>query len=144
MIKHASVTEAHQQQTRGIAYLDVRSVPEFEQAHPSGAYNIPLLHLDPRTGQMLPNPDFVAVVRGNFPSDTPLLVGCQAGARSVHACQLLAAAGYGHVTNVLGGFGGSHHGDPGWAQCGLPVETSAMPGRDYATLQQKALGTAGA
>ncbi len=136
MIKHVSVTKAHQEQQSGTPYLDVRSVPEFERAHPAGAYNVPLLHLDPRTGQMIPNRDFVAVVRANFPPEGPLLVGCQAGVRSFQACQLLAGAGYTNVTNVEGGFGGSPQGDAGWAQAGLPVETDAAEGRDYAALEK--------
>jgi rhodanese-related sulfurtransferase len=141
MIKHVSVTEAHQEQQSGTPYLDVRSVPEFEQAHPVGAYNVPLLHLDRRTGQMIPNPDFVAVVRANFPPERPLLLGCQAGVRSFQACQLLAGAGYTNVTNVAGGFGGSHQGDAGWAQAGLPIETAAPEGRDYAALEMNIKGT---
>lgn len=136
MIKHVSVIEAHQEQQSGTPYLDVRSVPEFEQAHPAGAYNVPLLHLDRRTGQMIPNQDFVAVVRANFPPEGPLLIGCQAGVRSFRACQLLAGAGYENVTNVEGGFGGSPQGDAGWAQAALPIETGAAEGRDYAALEK--------
>jgi rhodanese-related sulfurtransferase len=138
MIKHVTVQQARQQQDAGATYLDVRSVPEFDQAHPAGAYNVPLLHLDPVTRQMRPNPDFVNVVKANFPPDAPLLVGCQAGARSIQAAELLASAGYQHVTNVLGGFGGSRAGEIGWAQAGLPVESSADASRQYATLQANA------
>ena len=29
----------------GYAYVDVRSIPEFEAGHPEGAYNVPLLHM---------------------------------------------------------------------------------------------------
>jgi len=32
----------------GYAYVDVRSVPEFESGHPEGAYNVPLAHLGPQ------------------------------------------------------------------------------------------------
>ena len=32
---------------QGYAYLDVRSVPEFAQGHPAGAYNVPLIHMGP-------------------------------------------------------------------------------------------------
>jgi rhodanese-related sulfurtransferase len=138
MIKQLSVQEAHQQQQTGGVYVDVRSVPEFDQAHPSGAYNIPLLHLDERTGQMRPNTQFLSVVQANFPVETPLIVGCQAGMRSQQACEILGASGYTTLANVRGGFGGSQFGDQGWMPAGLPVETSA-PGRDYMTLSQKAL-----
>jgi rhodanese-related sulfurtransferase len=136
MIKHASVQEAHQQQAAGATYVDVRSTQEFDQAHPAGAYNVPLLHLDPKTRQMQPNPDFVAVVEANFAPDTPLLIGCQAGARSLHAAQLLATAGFTNVTNVLGGFGGSRQGDRGWMQAALPVETAADAEHQYEALYQ--------
>ncbi len=34
-------------QNEGWAYLDVRSVAEFEQGHPAGAYNVPLTHMNP-------------------------------------------------------------------------------------------------
>ena len=46
-------------ETESYVYIDVRSVPEFDQGHPSPAVNIPLLHADEQTGQMTPNPDFV-------------------------------------------------------------------------------------
>ena len=122
MIKNVTVQEAHEQQTGGAVYLDVRSVPEFEQGHPAGAVNIPLLNLESRTRQMSPNPDFVKDVQAQFNPDAPLLVGCQAGVRSVHACQILERAGFTNLANVLGGFGGSRMGDAGWIQAGLPVE----------------------
>ena len=58
---------------QGYAYLDVRSVPEFEAGHPTGAYNVPLLHMGP--GGMSPNPDFMAVVQKAFPTDARLVLG---------------------------------------------------------------------
>jgi rhodanese-related sulfurtransferase len=137
MIKSISVQEAHQQQRSGSTYLDVRSVPEFENGHPAGAYNIPLLHLDPATRQMTPNPDFLSTVQANFPADAKLVIGCQAGARSLKACEALAAAGYTNVTNVAGGFGGSPRGEAGWTQAGLPVETQADTPRTYDTLRAR-------
>lgn len=137
MIKHATVQEAHQQQDGGSPYVDVRSIPEFDQAHPAGAYNVPLFHVDPGTRQMRPNQKFVAVMAANFAPDTPLLLGCAAGVRSVQAAQLLERAGFTNLTNVLGGFGGSPMGDPGWVHAGLPVATSPDTGRDYAALEQK-------
>ncbi|MGH9410745.1 MAG: rhodanese-like domain-containing protein [Vicinamibacterales bacterium] len=139
-IKHITVQQAHQQQSAGAAYLDVRSIPEFQQAHPTGAYNVPWLHLDPRTRQMRPNQDFVDVVRANFPTDAALVVGCQAGARSQQACEALINAGFDNVTNVLGGFGGSPQGHAGWTQAGLPIETAAPVDHEYQALQGNAAG----
>jgi rhodanese-related sulfurtransferase len=137
-IKHLTPRQAHQQQTSGAVYLDVRSIPEFEQGHPAGAFNVPLLHLDPATGQMRPNPDFLPVVRANFPPDTPMVVGCKMGGRSQQACELLSNVGYHDVANVLGGFGGSPQmGQKGWLQEGLPVDQDTDAARRYAALSQK-------
>ena len=137
-IKHITVQQAHQQQTAGARYLDVRSIPEFEQGHPEGAFNIPLLHFDPATGQMRPNPEFLDVVRANFPPETAMVVGCKMGGRSQQACEILASAGFYDVTNVLGGWGGAPQlGHIGWVQAGLPVETTAEASRRYDTLQKK-------
>src|SRR6266545_3971563 len=114
-IKHITVQQAHQQQASGAKYLDVRSIPEFEAGHPEGAYNVPLLHLDPATQQMRPNPEFVSVVRATFSPKTPIVVGCKMGGRSAQACEILSTAGYRDVTNVLGGFGGApQYGQVGW------------------------------
>ena len=141
-IKHISVQQAQQQQAKGATYLDVRSVQEFDQGHPQGAFNVPLLHFDPATGQMRPNPDFLPVIKANFPPDTSMVVGCKMGGRSARACELLSNAGYHDVTNVLGGFGGApEHGHVGWAQAGLPVETAADSSRQYDTLQKNSSGS---
>lgn len=118
-----------QQQSKAV-YLDVRTEGEFEAGHPAGARNIPVLVLDPATREPRPNPDFVATVERTLPRGTKLIIGCQAGGRSQHACELLAQAGWTDVTNVRGGFGGArdHSGRvvvPGWREAGLPVETGA-------------------
>jgi rhodanese-related sulfurtransferase len=140
-IKHITVQQAHQDQGSGARYLDVRSVPEFEQGHPEGAFNVPLMHADPETRQMRPNPDFLSVVRANFPVDARLVIGCQMGGRSAKAAEILASAGYHDVANVLGGYGGApQFGHAGWVQAGLPVETSTAVERQYTTLQTKASG----
>src|SRR5262245_2920695 len=125
-IKHVTVQEARAAQGFGATYLDVRSVPEFQQGHPEGAFNVPLLHADPVTRHMRPNPEFLDVVRANFPPGTHLVVGCQVGGRSQKAAEILTNAGYHDVANVLGGFGGAPQmGHAGWVQAGLPVEQKA-------------------
>ena len=87
---------------------------------------------------MSPNEEFLDVMRANFSLDAPLLIGCQAGIRSLQASEALEQAGFMNVTNVLGGFAGSPSGDPGWVHAGLPVETSSPgEGRDYASLHKK-------
>jgi rhodanese-related sulfurtransferase len=138
-IKHVTVQQAHQRQSDGARYLDVRSVPEFEQGHPEGAFNVPLLHADPATRQMRPNPEFLSVVRANFPKGTPMVVGCQMGGRSQQACEILANAGFEDVSNVLGGFGGApQFGHAGWVQAQLPIEKTADVARGYDALRRKA------
>lgn len=126
----------------GATYVDVRSVPEFAQAHPAGAVNVPLFHADDR-GQMAPNPDFLAVMQASFAPDAKLVLGCLSGVRSQRAAEILAAAGYRDLANVRTGIGGARDAfgrtvEPGWAQLGLPVETEASPGASYESLREKA------
>ena len=144
MPKQATVTEAKALQDQGSIYVDVRSQPEFERGHPAGAVNIPLLDLDPaRPGAGLaPNPDFVQVMQANFPPDAPLLIGCQAGGRSMRASMMLETFGFTNVTNVKGGYGGMRDPmgrlvDAGWAESGLPCEEGAPSERCYETLAAK-------
>lgn len=144
-IKEVDVRRAREMQEReGYVYVDVRSIPEYEQGHPAGAVNVPLLHLDPAGGQMTPNPEFPAVMQANFASDAKLLVGCQSGGRSARAAELLQALGYRDVYNVRGGFGGQMDRAgavlaPGWAQEGLPVERAPAEG-SYDALRGKSQG----
>lgn len=124
-------------------YIDVRSIPEFENGHPAGALNVPLMNLDRQTGQMRPNPEFLAVMQGNFAPEVKLLVGCQMGGRSTQASQILMASGYQNVANVLGGFGGGQdrmtgQATEGWVDAGLPVEHDTPSGSGYEALLQKA------
>ncbi len=143
MPKHASVTEAHALQQQGGTYVDVRSRAEFEAGHAAGALNVPLLDRDDQTGQVMPNPDFVRVMKALFPPETPLLIGCQVGGRSMRAAQMLTSFGFSNVTNIKGGFSGMRDPmgrsiDPGWEESGLPVEDGAPAGRRYEDLAAKA------
>ncbi len=131
-VTHASVTDAHAAQSQGATYVDVRSTPEFAQGHALGAVNVPLLEPDEDTGVMLPNPDFVRVMKATFAADAPLLIGCQSGGRSARASQMLETFGFTNITNIKGGFLGGQ--DPGWAPSGLPATTSAAPEETYAVL----------
>ena len=81
--------------------VDVRSAAEWEQGHLPGVPNIPLGHLVERLGEL--------------PTDKPVVVQCQAGARSAIAASLLQARGVHRVINLAGGFAA-------WQQAGLPVE----------------------
>jgi rhodanese-related sulfurtransferase len=116
----------------GYAYLDVRSIPEFEAGHPTGAYNVPLLHAGP--GGMTPNPDFLAVVQRSFPTDAKLVLGCRGGVRSLNAAELLTASGYTGIVEQRAGYEGSQQGESGWVKQGLPTATEAEAARSYAEL----------
>ncbi len=128
---HLSVTEAHAAQARGLVYVDVRSTEEFALGHPVGAINVPLVEPDEDTGQTLPNPDFVRVMTTNFDPDTPLLIGCRTGGRSVRASQMLEVFGFSNLINVKGGF-------VGWTTCELPIATTPQPGHAWTEQLAKA------
>ena len=120
---------------QGYAYLDVRSVPEFEAGHPSGAFNVPLMHLGP--AGMSPNPDFLNVVQKAFPPDAKLVLGCKAGGRSLRAGEMLQAAGFTQIVDQRAGFDGNPA-EAGWRPRGLPTSVEAKPGRAYDSLRTKA------
>ncbi len=135
------VNDAHARQSQGATLVDVRSTREFSAGHAAGAVNIPLLEHDEDTDEMMPNPDFVRVVKANFLPDAPLLLSCQTGGRSARAAKMLESFGFSNLVNVLGGFCGSHPGqpvNPGWEQSGLPVESAPRPGNAYEELLAKA------
>jgi rhodanese-related sulfurtransferase len=126
-------------QDKGYAYIDVRSVPEFEAGHPEGAYNIPLTHLGP--SGMTPNLDFLSVVKKTFPMDSKLVVGCKSGGRSLQAATILLSSGYVDVIDQRAGFGGgldaTGRPEPGWSAKGLPTATEAEAGRSYEELKKR-------
>ena len=118
-------------------YVDVRSIPEFQNGHPKGSFNVPVMHRE--AAGMVPNPDFLTVMQVHFDQDTPLLIGCQSGVRSVRAAEALVASGFTQVTNVTGGFGGvkDQMGTvvvKGWFEEGLPVDYGDPDERSYAAL----------
>jgi rhodanese-related sulfurtransferase len=141
MVKRVTPNEADTLLKDGWAYLDVRSIPEFEGGHPAGAINIPLLHMT--GGRMAPNPAFQSVVSATFAKDAKVVVGCKAGGRSLQAATLMAAAGYTNVVDMRGGFHGERDNMGrvacvGWAESGLPCETESAPEKTYAELEKKA------
>lgn len=122
----------------GWTYLDVRTVEEFEGGHPSAALNVPFAVRD-ASGRMVPNPDFVPVVKRRFAKDARLIVGCAAGGRSRHACEQLLTEGYTGLVNMHGGFSGARDEtgavvERGWQACGYPTEKACDAERTYAYL----------
>jgi rhodanese-related sulfurtransferase len=117
------------------AYLDVRSVTEFELGHPEGAYNIPW-QLQPGGAQ---NPSFLQAAQRAFPSDAKLIVGCRSNRRSAEAATALRAAGFTNLIEQRAGmaglqdaFGGTL--EPGWQASKLPTQTTPLPGHSYQDL----------
>ena len=107
--------------------IDVRDPTEFAfVGHPMGAINIPWK----AAPDGAPNPGFLDTVRERYPTDTPLLLLCRSGQRSLEAARALAAAGFQDLTNVAEGFEGPldaarHRGNiGGWRWAGLPWEQS--------------------
>ena len=143
-MKEVSPTEALAQMEKEpeTVYLDVRSIPEFQQGHPIHAINIPILHFLPGMG-MMPNEDFEPVVKANIPKHAKVLIGCKTGVRSARACEVLTELGYSDVANVRGGFIGVM--DPmgrvleaGWSLQDLPICSACTEGAQYDQLASKA------
>ena len=143
MIKQQTPKGAYQtlKENPGAIYLDVRTEPEFAQGHPTGARNIPVV-LPAGGGRWELNEEFIKVAESVIPRNTKLVVGCMAGGRSQRACEILEAAGYTDLTNVIGGFGGQRDQSgaiigKGWRDEGLPV-SSEVGDAGYQALRSKA------
>jgi hydroxyacylglutathione hydrolase len=87
-----------------VTLLDVRSATEWAAGHIPGAVHIPLGYLTDRLHDV--------------PADRPVVVQCQAGARSAIAASVLRRAGRDTVVNLVGGMAA-------WQDAGLPVEVPA-------------------
>jgi hydroxyacylglutathione hydrolase len=73
-----------------VAVIDVRGAAEWEAGHLEGVPNIPLGHLRDRLDEV--------------PTDRPVVLHCQAGARSAIAASVLQAEGFDNVANLDGGY----------------------------------------
>ena len=80
--------------------IDVRGRSEWEAGHLPDVPNMPLGYLAERANEL--------------PTDRPLVVHCQAGARSAIAASLLHARGFTNVIDLAGGYAA-------WRDAGLPV-----------------------
>ena len=135
-VKRLSPDEAKSlMDNEGYVYLDVRSIPEFEAGHPTGAYNVPLLHQGP--AGMVPNPDFVGVMEKAFPKDARLVVGCKGGGRSQKAATLLESVGFTGLVEQRAGYEGAGPAEPGWRPKGLPTSTQASADHTYEGIRSR-------
>ncbi|PPD48584.1 MAG: sulfurtransferase [Methylobacter sp.] len=119
--------ELMQKQPRAVL-IDVRTKIEHTFiGHPPGALNIPWKELP----DWLLNPEFVPLVVEAVPErDTPILLLCRSGQRSLDAANTLQQVGYTRLINIEGGFEGpldndKHRGNiGGWRFHGLPWQQS--------------------
>ncbi len=87
-----------------VSVLDVRGAAEWEAGHLPEAFNIPVGYLTDRLAEI--------------PTDRPLVLQCQTGARSAIAASVLQANGFDEVINLQGGYAG-------WQEGGHPTESSS-------------------
>ena len=138
-VTRVSPAEAHDLVTReGYVHVDVRTEAEFDEGHPAGAFNVPFQL--PVGDGMADNHDFLTVMQAKFSTDTPIVVACRSGQRSLRAARALAAAGFTRVVDQRAGWAGvrSPFGElkeTGWQAAGLPAETATLAGRGYAELR---------
>ncbi len=92
-IKTISVAELHELHSAGrpVELIDVRTPPEYREAHIGFARNVPLGDLKP------------ADVTGGRDALGPVYLICRLGGRGRQACEKLLAAGLANVVNVEGG-----------------------------------------
>jgi hydroxyacylglutathione hydrolase len=88
------------QRANDVAVLDVRSEAEWREGHIPGALHVPLGYLTDRLDEI--------------PSDRPVVIHCQAGARSAIGASVLLCAGRERVINLAGGM-------DAWTAAGLAV-----------------------
>ncbi|KAK2999665.1 hypothetical protein RJ639_022987, partial [Escallonia herrerae] len=95
----------------------LRTPEEFTAGHAAGAINIPYMF---RVGSgMKKNPNFLEEVSSHLGKDDEVIVGCQAGKRSLMAATDLLSAGFTGITDIAGGYAA-------WTQNGLPTENSSF------------------
>jgi hydroxyacylglutathione hydrolase len=87
-----------------VTVVDVRSANEWAGGHLPGAVHIPLGYLPERASEI--------------PAGKPVVVQCQAGARSMIGASVLERLGVKNVINLTGGI-------TGWAAEGLAIEEGA-------------------
>jgi len=83
--------------------VDVRSSPEYQQAHVSGSLLIPVQELQSQAASLKKH------------ESKEIFVICHSGSRSLTAQRILTNMGFEQVTNVIGGVSR-------WHQEGLPLE----------------------
>lgn len=106
MIRECDVRElkAKLDSNESIQFIDCREPQEWNEGHISGATLLPLSQLEAT---------YEAILKDK---NTPIVIQCRSGARSMNACMFLNSKGYADLTNVRGGI-------MSWMQEGYPVVT---------------------
>jgi rhodanese-related sulfurtransferase len=143
----------------GVRMLDVRTPEEYVfVGHPPMAWNIPFAfqsyQWEPgkKTLHWELNADFVPAVKAWAKPDDTILLTCRSGARAAMAINMLAAAGFTNIYNIVDGMEGDRIDDPesvfhgmpmknGWRNAALPwtydlePERMQLPEREEGSLQ---------
>lgn len=114
------------QQNLAAVLIDVRTKIEHNfVGHPLNSVHIAWKEAP----NWLENPDFISEVQKKVPDkQTPILLLCRSGQRSLIAAKALETIGYEHLINIEEGFEGNlddnkHRGNlGGWRYHGLPWE----------------------
>ncbi|MEY2779519.1 MAG: hypothetical protein RL623_699 [Actinomycetota bacterium] len=104
MISEIHVSELVPLVTAGARVIDVRETDEYIAGHVPGAISIPLSTVPDRVDE--------------FRFDGDVYVICQAGSRSMRACQYLADFDINNLINIAGG-------TAGWAASGNDLSVGA-------------------
>jgi len=104
-LSQLSATELNARLQNGLAVLDVRRLPEFENGHVPGASRIQVEELQDRLTELDPASELAVI--------------CQTGYRSSAAASLLERAGFRALHNVVGG-------TADWIEKGHPTESAAV------------------
>jgi molybdopterin/thiamine biosynthesis adenylyltransferase/rhodanese-related sulfurtransferase len=106
-IKEVSPQEVDALPAASATLVDVREASEWEQGHLPGAVHISKSYVEQQIEGAVPD------------HDTPVILYCAAGVRSLFAAQTLSAMGYSNVASMSGGF-------QSWKGAGLPWEAPTI------------------
>jgi molybdopterin/thiamine biosynthesis adenylyltransferase/rhodanese-related sulfurtransferase len=91
-IREVTPAEADALRRRGVALVDVREASEWDQGHVPGAAHVSRSFLELEIEAVLPS------------RETPVVLYCAAGVRSLFAAKTLVGMGYTDVASLSGGF----------------------------------------
>jgi molybdopterin/thiamine biosynthesis adenylyltransferase/rhodanese-related sulfurtransferase len=110
-IPEVTVAELDAQPGGATQILDVREDSEWDQGHIPGAAHISKSYIEQQIEGVVPD------------RDTPVVLYCAAGVRSLFSAQTMAEMGYTNVTSLKGGF-------QAWKSAGLPFDTPVVLSQD--------------